>query len=50
LNEKLIQEKSTTNKPHKHHVNRPKKTFEATLLSPNEMKKGDDETRDGKHQ
>jgi hypothetical protein len=51
LNEKLIQEESTTNNlPHKRHVDRPKKTFEPTLLSPNEMKKEGDETRDGKRQ
>jgi hypothetical protein len=50
LNEKLIQEESTTDKPHKCHADRPKKTFEATLLSPNEMKKEGDETRDGKRQ
>jgi hypothetical protein len=50
LNEKLFQEESTTNKPHKCHLGRPKKTFEATLLSPNEMKKEGDETRDGQHQ
>jgi hypothetical protein len=50
LNEKLIQEESTTNKPHKCHADRPKKTFEATLLSPNEMKKEGDKIRDGKRQ
>jgi hypothetical protein len=50
LNEKHIQEESTTNKPHKRHVGRSKKTFEATLLSPNEIKKEGDEARDGKCQ
>jgi hypothetical protein len=50
LNEQLIQKESTTNKPLKYHIVKPRKTFQTTLLFLDLKKKKGDEAKIGKCQ